>query len=163
MALADYVPISESVVLKGSSFDVRGLSLVDVSDLVRKHLTDAEKIAALFQSAESNVFTKEDEDAIIINLVKDAPLLAASIILRASGEEGNEHAANAVMMLPFPKQLEAISKIAKVTFEEAGGAKKAIADLLMMWGVGKTLVPEAVAKKARKSTSAISSSDSAPT
>lgn len=119
MGLSNYKPESRQVVLQGGSFSVEGLSLEDVSVLVREHLPDLEGLFDIFQKA--NVSASTDLVPVVQSLVSQAPGFAANLIAIASREP--DAAANAAK-IPFPKQVEIILAIGDLTFKETGGIKK---------------------------------------
>jgi hypothetical protein len=119
MGLSNYKPESHQVVLQGGSFQVEGLSLEDVSVLVREHLPDLEGLFDIFQKA--NVSASTDLVPVVQSLVSQAPGFAANLIAIASREP--DAAANAAK-IPFPKQVEIILAIGDLTFKETGGIKK---------------------------------------
>lgn len=119
MGLSNYKPESHQVVLQGGSFSVEGLSLEDVSVLVREHLPDLEGLFDIFQKA--NVSASTDLVPVVQSLVSQAPGFAANLIAIASREP--DAAANAAK-IPFPKQVEIILAIGDLTFKETGGIKK---------------------------------------
>lgn len=119
MGLSNYKPESHQVVLQGGSFSVEGLSLEDVSVLVREHLPDLEGLFDIFQKA--NVSASTDLVPVVQSLVSQAPGFAANLIAIASREP--DAAANAAK-IPFPKQVEIILVIGDLTFKETGGIKK---------------------------------------
>lgn len=119
MGLSNYKPESRQVVLQGGSFQVEGLSLEDVSVLVREHLPDLEGLFDIFQKA--NVSASTDLVPVVQSLVSQAPGFAANLVAIASREP--DAAANAAK-IPFPKQVEIILDIGDLTFKETGGIKK---------------------------------------
>lgn len=130
MALADYTPVRAPVEFKGGSFDVRGLSLEDVSVLMRSHLPDVEAIIDLM--AKGNAGGEFDVTSVMehaITIVKEAPGLAANLIALAADDPDNVDKARS---MPLPLQVRAIEKICEVTFEEAGGPKKFFESLVRL-------------------------------
>lgn len=128
MSLADFTPARETVEFKGGSFDVRGLSLDDVSILMRSHLPDVEAIIDLL--AKGNAGAEFEVSAVLehaITLVKEAPGLVANLIALACDEPDEVDKARA---LSLPVQVRAIETICKVTFDEAGGPKKFVESLV---------------------------------
>lgn len=121
MALADYVVERKAVPFKGGSFDVRGLSLDDVTVLMREHLSDLDQIFELYASTTSQEVLVGETARYAIKLVQEAPGLVANVIALASDEP---HQADRARTLSIPVQVDALEKIFLLTFEEAGGAKK---------------------------------------
>lgn len=126
MGLADYQPETRVIELKGGSFVVKGLSLVEFTTLVRYHLPDLEAIFDLVTSAvEGKVdLTEEDLTKIAISLSEQAPGLVANLIALSAGEADEKGIASAAR-LPFPVQIKTLISIAELTFDEVGGVKKA--------------------------------------
>lgn len=126
MSISDYTPPTATVEFKGGSFDVRGLALDDVAQLVRNHLPDLDAMISLFQST-----TNPDQAAAemmhhAVKLMQEAPGLAANMIALA-GDQPDE--VDNVRRMPMPVQLRAIEAIGRLTFEEAGGPKNFFASL----------------------------------
>ncbi len=105
----------------GEQFTVRGLSLDDISFLVTRH---SAKLAALYAQFKLRDDIGEDNMmGLALDLLKQAPELAADMIACASGDhEDSELAAQ----LPFPVQLDALEKLVTLTFTVAGGPKKVL-------------------------------------
>ena len=121
MALANYKAESREVVLKGGSFTIEGLSLEHVAVLVREHLPDIEALFDLFQT--SNKIGNTDYLSVIQAIVTQAPGFAANVIALASGEPDS---APVAAKLPFPVQVDVITQIGDMTFNEVGGVKKSL-------------------------------------
>lgn len=121
MALADYQPERSVVEFKGGSVAVRGLSLDDVSLLIKNHLDDLDQILAMYKS---NV-TPDIQAAVMaeyaVTLVREAPGMVAHIISLAADEPD---AVENARRLPMPTQIELLKAIGHLTFEEVGGIKK---------------------------------------
>lgn len=131
MALSEYQPIRVAVDFKGGSFQVRGLSLDDITAVLGDHLNDMNHIINLYHKEVDPRIHLIEGAGFILNLVKDAPALTAQLIAHASDEP--ECAENA-RKLPLPIQIDAMRKIANLTFEEYGGLKKFIESLQEMAG-----------------------------
>jgi hypothetical protein len=136
MSLSNYKAPSHTFETNGGSFDVKGLSLSDVSILVNEHLPDMEAVFDLF----SNSLSLNDLQmrAVASSIVATAPGLAANIIAIAAGEYS---AAPTAATLPAPLQINIIQKVGDLTFSEVGGVKKgmqAVVGLLM-----ERMTPEA--------------------
>lgn len=145
MPLAGYQPERRQIVLSGdNSFFVRGLSLTDLSVLIREHMPDMHAVFELFQSLDT---LKPDElTPVVMSITSQAPGLAANVIALAAGEGDASDAAR----LPAPVQVQAILEIAHLTFTEVGGVGKAmemIAALLKTTKLDKKLT---TIKKARQ-------------
>lgn len=119
MGLSNYKPESRLIALKGGSFQVEGLSIEDVSVLVREHLPDLDALFDIFQNA--NVKSSDDMLPVVKSLVSQAPGFAANLIAIASREPDSAAQASRI---PAPKQIEIIMEIGDLTFTEVGGIKK---------------------------------------
>lgn len=127
MSLADYEPVREVVTLpRGGSMHVRGLSLEDFATLFRAHLTDLEAVVHIFAQNQTPETAGQQVIKHGIGIVRDAPALATTLIALAIDEPDH---CEKVRKLPLAVQMMAIEKIAKLTFEEAGGPKKFVEGL----------------------------------
>ena len=121
MGLADYQPARQKVEFKGGSVSVRGLSLDDVTVLLKHHLADLDNLMEIYQR------DVKDEMAIAaavqygVSLAREAPGLVAHVIALACDEPEKVDQAR---MMPLPVQVELLKAIGTLTFEEVGGAKK---------------------------------------
>lgn len=121
MALADYQPERVTVEFKGGSFQVKGLSLDDVTVLMRHYLTDIDHLIELYAKDVDPKLSVAATAQYAITLVREAPTLVAHVIALAAEEPDQIDMAR---RLPIPVQVEALKAIGRLTFEEAGGAKK---------------------------------------
>lgn len=107
------------VELPDGGFVVRGLSLNDVSILAQRH---GKRLNELFQQfTEQGDLTTETVAAFALPLLQSAPEIAAELIACAAGDPDDAEIAG---RLPFPVQIDALEKIAILTFEAGGGPKK---------------------------------------
>ena len=121
MPLAGYTPEQRKVALAGDhSFLVRGLSLSDISVLVREYYEDLDALVQIFDTANG----VSDWKPIISSLVSTAPGFAATVIAMAS-DEGAE-VIPVIQRLPGPTQIKALVDIGELTFTEVGGVGKAV-------------------------------------
>lgn len=152
MGLADYRPETAAIVFKGGSFNVKGLNLEDVSLLIRTHLPDMESLFDMYQQSTGDVFSNGAAERLILKLAKDAPALTANIIACASGEPDSVDAARS---LSLPLQVQALTHIGRLTFEDAGGPKNFFEALMKLFGgiippeLMQTAGPKKLNKKAR--------------
>lgn len=121
MSLADYQPEREQIFHKGSLLvSVRGLSLDDLSVLVRGNLAELQQIyAALKQPDQFSI-----DELMIMQLINQTPLLAAKIISLAADEPA---ALEAASRLTVPLQMTILIAVARLTFEDVGGPKAFVA------------------------------------
>lgn len=125
---------------KGEGFRVRGLSLADLSSLVRTHLPDLQQAFATYEAAQND---GSSADSLVLKLVQDAPVLTSHVIALASGEEDTAEQAK---LLPFPVQVDALVKAMNLTFVAVGGSKNFGAMLLkLVSGLGMK-IPDGLTK-----------------
>jgi hypothetical protein len=117
MSLSDFRPETREIGFPGGSFNVKGLTLNDLSELVRTHLPAARALYTAFNSGMTL-------DEVIFAALRDSPIMVAHIIGLASGEDGGFDAA---YTLPFPISVSALREIMPLTFESVGGPGNAIA------------------------------------
>lgn len=132
--LSDFEPEWRELRFRGGSFRVRGLSLEDISVMVRHHLTD-------FQTMYETIVADAavDRTQTILSFVRDMPDLAAHLIAAAAGEET---AVGQARKLPFPLQVKAITEVMELTFDDVGGPKNFGPALLKLLGGVGISVPQ---------------------
>lgn len=117
----------------GGELVVSGLSLADISRLIRARTADMEVFFNKFMAEKKASADPKFADAAATEfgreLLTAAPDIAADIIALASGEPTLTHVAR---KLPFPIQLEALEQIANLTFVGEDGLKKAIEIVIRM-------------------------------
>lgn len=120
------LPTEEVKVSDGVSFTVRGLSLVDITNLVRER---GAEVSALFDHyggfLEADTAKTEQIEVLTASLLDQAPEVAALVIM-AAAEDGADADIKTVISLPFPVQIDALEKIGKLTFASGGGPKKVV-------------------------------------
>lgn len=122
MPLVGYQQERRTIALAdGNSFTVRGLSLSDLSVLIREYYEDLSALVDLFDGTKMN---GQDWSPIVLPLVSQAPGLSASIIALAS-DEGTA-ALPFALQLSAPTQIKALTDIGDLTFTEVGGVGKAV-------------------------------------
>ena len=118
MSLADFDIAMKDVPLpNGKSFSVRGVSLVDISMLLRNR---GDEIRAFFSKYSADD-AADQTSAAGMKLLESAPDLAAELIACAADEPKMVKTA---LRLPISVQLDALEKIAELTFDAEGGPKK---------------------------------------
>jgi hypothetical protein len=147
MALKDYQPERLEVTSKKLTFSVRGLSLNDLTVILRGHGEDLERLIALYNSIADMGGSRSDVSGRMVStMLTDVPLLAARVIAQATDEDGIE--LDNVVRIPMPLQIDALQKIMKLTFEEVGGVKKFGAVLLKTLNdMGFSVVPASITAK----------------
>jgi hypothetical protein len=126
MSLSDFVAEKAEVRFKGGSFDVRGLSLSDLSLLLRSHVTEVETIFTTAMRVRTGTVEESEYSKLAMNLLQDAPVFIATLIAQQADAP---EAFSAAVLLPMPVQLDALEKIATLTFEEYGGVGKFVGSL----------------------------------
>lgn len=138
MTLAEIeVPTEEIRVGKGS-FKVRGISFLDLSILISDNRADLDRVVDLFAGLKNDVAP----DEFLLKLVREMPTIVAKVIAHAADEPAS-HAK--VLKLPVPAQLEAARAVARLTFEEAGGVKKFVEQLVSLLGDVNNAIPDLLA------------------
>lgn len=131
MGLRDITLPTETISVGRASFSVRGLSFEDMTALIARHQSALELLIERYN-------TKGSDAEVLQFLVRETPTLTAQIIALASDEPDQEEA---VRKLPMPKQIDALTAIAKLTFEEVGGVKKFAEQLAGLFGGLRQIVP----------------------
>lgn len=131
MGLRDITLPTETISVGGASFSVRGLSFEDVTSLIGRHQSAIENLIDRYNA-------KGTDAEVLQFLVRETPSLTAQVIALASDEPDQEAAAR---KLPMPIQIDALTAIAKLTFEEAGGVKKFAEQLAGLFGGLRQMVP----------------------
>lgn len=121
MSLADYQPAREKVEFKGGSVFVRGLSLDDLTVLMRNHLSDIDNLMEIYRRDVRDELAVAAAIQYGVSLAREAPGLVAHVISLAADEPDQVDRARA---LPLPIQVEILKHVGRLTFEEVGGAKK---------------------------------------
>ena len=156
MALKDYKIPTRTIKIDGkNSFEVRGLSLPDITHIIDAHGPIVDEFFKRYtRDLESG---NPDEEMMVMGktLIEAAPELLASIIAISADEPDMTPV---ILKLPFTVQIEAIEAIGKLTFEAAGGVKKAFE---MVAKVVLNLTDFAVDLRVSKSSSMVSEGKSA--
>lgn len=135
MSLANFTPATDVVLFRGKPLTtVRGLSLDDIAILMRENLSDLDQLLKLYAETDDRIAVAATAQ-FAISVAKEMPQLVARTICLASDEPDAEDNAR---RLPIPTQIDALMKIIKLTFEDAGGAKKFFESLMQLV---KTVAP----------------------
>ena len=118
--LATYTPEYDQVHVGSQVMRVRGLTADDIGLMVRAHLDTVETIFQAVKTTMDGPVAGDATARFILTLAQDAPEMAAQVIAIAADEP--DQGANA-RKLPFPVQVDALQKIGRLTFEEAGGVE----------------------------------------
>jgi hypothetical protein len=134
MSLVGYQPPTGTVPFKGGSFQVKGLSLEDVSVLVQTNLENMEHLWGVLDKGIGDG-SGINVERIAGELVMHAPNFARTMIAIAATDEAdfNEKLA-AASRLTVAIQVEAVKLIGSLTFEEVGGVKKFLENLMFLKG-----------------------------
>lgn len=128
MGLRDISIPEELVKVSGGEvFAVRGLCLDDISYLMRRHGPHIKKLFEDF--TQKGEVTVEGVAAFAMPILQSAPEIAAELIACAAGERD---ATSITARLPVPVQLDALEKLALLTFDAEGGPKKLLETVLRM-------------------------------
>lgn len=144
MSLADFQPETLTVKYKGNELTVRGLSMIDISSILKVHMHDLETLFDMYeQESQGLTFGNVALAKYATRLISDAPGLVAHIIALACDEPAM---VNKAERLPMIVQIEAIKKIGTLTFEEVGGVKKLIEEMGNLVGQFRPESPSLPAK-----------------
>jgi len=152
MPLAEYTPKKEDVTIPGNSgFQVRGISLPDVSLLIDLHEYLISGIAEKVRNRKDLIAGEDDALAneamtdLMSELIRESPLLVGHIISICSDEPDTY---NQAMSLPITVQIDALTKIAGLTFTDMASVKKLAADVMnMVRGIIPIASPRRLTKK----------------
>lgn len=114
---------TEKVVFPGGDLTVRGLSLEDVTTLVRHHGAALSGLFATITAAKSGEVDLDNMTAMASALATAAPRAAAEAIAIAADEPDKVDLAG---QLNLTVQIEALEKIGALTFTSEGGIKKVL-------------------------------------
>lgn len=114
------------------TFSVRGLNLMDITELFKTHLPDIGQIVKMYTD-EGGKLDEKTLSILAMKIWKDAPGLLAHIIARAADDPAWVESA---VRLPLMTQIQALREIANLTFDEVGGAKKLLADIAALEKAG---------------------------
>lgn len=130
MSLADYKPAKRTVAYPGGEFEVRALSLLDISILVEAHRYAVDQIALSVRAGKEVAFSDERIMAeIVMECIRESPTLVAHIIALCSDEPSQQEMA---LALPATVQTEALLTIADMTFKDTAAIKKLAADVMKL-------------------------------
>jgi hypothetical protein len=111
----------------GTRIAVRGLSLVDLSQLARAHGKQLAGAFDAFKGMEAN--ENDDATATLHQLIERAPDLVAEVIALATDSPGEAAAAK---QLPFGLQVAILNETGKQTFVTEGGLGKTLEIVINM-------------------------------
>ena len=123
--LKDCVVTRRKITFEGGEFELRGVSLPDISAAIMEHREAVDRVADILRSrAEMDDFGSMID--ILIDVIRESPYLAAFLICSCADEPD---AYSAAFHLPLAVQVEALRAIGDMTFQDAEALKKLIADV----------------------------------
>lgn len=131
MALSDITVPTETISVGTASFTVRGLCFDDVTRIIKTHQEAVEKVIDAYGN-------KVPDAAILQMLISELPELTAKVIACAADEPD---AVQNARKLSMPKQVDALTAIARLTFDEVGGVKKFADQLASLFGGLRSNLP----------------------
>lgn len=117
----EYSPPQETITFTGGKFTVRGLALTDTTQLVALHKDSISGIFDQFSGRKVDTIQTNEMVDVALALVEHSPALVAHIIALAADAIDDF---DSIRKLPIDVQVEAIERIAKLTFALEGGVKK---------------------------------------
>jgi hypothetical protein len=119
MPISDFKPGKETVPFLGGSFDVRGLTVADLTSLAKIHMPEMELLTRAV-AGRAGELTPDTARALGLELLQESPLLAANVIAHAADELDE---LQTVMKMPVYVQLAALEAIGRLTFRDVAGVK----------------------------------------
>ena len=135
MLLKDYVIPRSRITLPGPAvdgqrpyFEVRGITLDDMTFLVNRHIGPITKAVKMYQESREDILKTGNLQGFVMTLARDFPDLAAEVISAASDQLDDE-TRNKARQLPISVQISALSEITRLSLEDAGGLKNLLAEM----------------------------------
>jgi hypothetical protein len=122
--LKDCVITRRKISFEGGEFEIRGVSLPDISAAIMEHREAVDRVADILRQTNADDFNTTIE--ILIDVIRESPYLAAFLICSCADEPD---AYSAAFHLPLTVQVEALRVIGELTFSDAEALKKLIADV----------------------------------
>lgn len=116
-----YNPPQQTITFAGGEFTIRGLALVDVTQLIATHKDTISGVFDQFAGRRADQIQGSEMLGAALGLVEHSPALAAHVIALSSD---SPESFDEIKKLPVDVQVEAIEKIAAMTFAMEGGSKK---------------------------------------
>lgn len=104
----------------------RALNTEDVTGLLTSRLAEVQMMFDSLSSLRPTAFSRDLADAFIIQVINQAPGVAAEIISRAADQKDN---VEAFKTIPFAHQCIILADITAMTLEEVGGLKNLLGAL----------------------------------
>lgn len=129
MSLKDFTHTQTIIPLPGGhEFKVRGISLNDVALIFRWH---EDAVQEIYVKLQANANLGLNDPASVVDVIREiiqvTPGLVGSLIALAADEAGEVMTVNS---LPLPIQIEALTAIGQLTFQDLDGAKKFAASVI---------------------------------
>lgn len=135
MLLKDFVIPRAKVTLPGKPvngekpfFEVRGITLDDMTFLVNQHLDPLTRAIKLYQESRDDILKTGNLQGFVMALARDFPDLAAEVISAAS-DSLDEQTRKIAKQLPIATQIHALSEIIRLSLEDAGGLGNLLAEM----------------------------------
>lgn len=135
MLLKDFVIPRKRIELPGKAvngvkpfFEVRGLTLDDLTFLVQQHLDPIVRAVKMYQESREDILRTGNLQGFVLALARDFPALAAEVISAASDSLDDE-TRNVAAKLPISVQIVALTEITRLTVEDAGGLGNLLAEM----------------------------------
>lgn len=150
MPLREYTPKTETINFPGGSFNVRAISLSDLSVLVDVHEFAISLIAEKIQNrremlgSEDEAMVREAVVDLATELIRETPILVGNLIAICADERDAMEQAS---KLSITVQIEAVTKIAGLTFTDLASIKKLAADVMQLV---RGMIPTVKARRLKK-------------
>jgi hypothetical protein len=135
MLLKDYVIPRSRITLPGKAvdgekpfFEVRGITLDDMTFLIGQHLGPITRALKLYQESREDIMAKGNLQGFVMTLARDFPDLGAEVISAASDSLDDE-TRKVAKQLPIATQVHALSEIVRLSLEDAGGLGNLLAEM----------------------------------
>lgn len=119
----DFENPTETVTVGKGSFTVRGLNSEDVVFITTGYLEDLKNVLAKY--GKTTHLPKSRVADLVMDVIKDFPMLATEIISRCAGAQSEADVAK-IRDLTFIKQVEAMKHIALLSTEDGADLKKVL-------------------------------------
>lgn len=132
MALKKYSPKTATIMDDGEEIgSVHGLSFSAIVELININRPAVEALFERFSGRDPGNITEDEINGIGMSMIETAPILVAQIIAAASDAYENHQEGETpiedIMAMPIGLQWAFLEKIAPLTFNAGGGAKKMLA------------------------------------
>jgi len=122
--LKDCVIARRKITFEGGEFELRGVSLPDISAAIMEHREAVARVAEILRRTRADDLTTTVD--VLIDVIRESPYLSAFLICSCADEPD---AYSAAFHLPLTVQIEALRAIGELTFSDAEALKKLIADV----------------------------------